>query len=90
MRISYHKNVLYPVRVDQDPTPAVTREHRWSGWPGAWCLDCGMGDPFEECLAEPGCVCCPGQTEPCKVVCPPCPCPGEGKFDPYRKKEDNA
>lgn len=18
--------------------------HRWSGWPGAWCLDCGITD----------------------------------------------
>lgn len=26
-------------------------EHRWSGWPGAWCLDCGIADPAEECLA---------------------------------------
>jgi len=26
--------------------------HRWSGWPGAWCLDCGEPDPFEEALAE--------------------------------------
>ena len=22
-------------------------EHRWSGWPGAWCLDCGCSDPRE-------------------------------------------
>jgi hypothetical protein len=21
--------------------------HRWSGWPGAWCLDCGVEDPWE-------------------------------------------
>lgn len=26
--------------------------HRWSGWPGAWCLDCGIADPAEECLAH--------------------------------------
>lgn len=26
-------------------------QHRWSGWPGAFCLDCGSGDPFEEALA---------------------------------------
>lgn len=24
--------------------------HRWSGWPGAWCLDCGAPDPTELCL----------------------------------------
>lgn len=26
--------------------------HRWSGWPGAWCLDCGIDDPLECALAE--------------------------------------
>jgi hypothetical protein len=26
--------------------------HRWSGWPGAWCLDCGCGDPVEMALAD--------------------------------------
>lgn len=26
--------------------------HRWSGWPGAWCLDCGCEDPTEIALAE--------------------------------------
>ena len=28
--------------------------HRYSGWPGAWCLDCGVADPGEEALAH-GC-----------------------------------
>lgn len=27
-------------------------EHRWSGWPGAWCLDCGCSDPREDALAD--------------------------------------
>lgn len=26
--------------------------HRWSGWPGAWCLDCGCDDPYEIALAD--------------------------------------
>lgn len=26
-------------------------EHRWSGWPGAWCLDCGIDDARELCVA---------------------------------------
>lgn len=26
-------------------------EHRWSGWPGAWCLDCGCSDPMEDASA---------------------------------------
>jgi len=27
-------------------------EHRWSGWPGAWCLDCGCSDPREDAIAD--------------------------------------
>ena len=26
--------------------------HRWSGWPGAMCLDCGSDDAVELCIAE--------------------------------------
>ncbi len=26
--------------------------HRWSGWPGAWCLDCGCNDPIELAMAD--------------------------------------
>ena len=26
-------------------------EHRWSGWPGAFCLDCGAEDQIEYCIA---------------------------------------
>lgn len=26
--------------------------HRYSGWPGAWCLDCGQEDPHEIAIAE--------------------------------------
>ena len=26
--------------------------HRWSGWPGAYCLYCGMEDIREVCLAD--------------------------------------
>lgn len=27
-------------------------EHRWSGWPGAYCLDCGAEDPREIAMAD--------------------------------------
>ena len=27
-------------------------EHRWSGWPGAYCLYCGYADANEVALAE--------------------------------------
>ena len=31
----------------------MTRKgHRWSGWPGAWCLDCGQEDGMEIALAD--------------------------------------
>lgn len=26
--------------------------HRWSGWPGAYCLDCGAEDPYEIAEAD--------------------------------------
>ena len=25
--------------------------HRWAGWPGAFCLDCGIEDPVEIAIA---------------------------------------
>lgn len=27
-------------------------DHRWNGWPGAVCMNCGIDDPRELCLAE--------------------------------------
>jgi hypothetical protein len=30
-------------------------KHRWSGWPGAWCLECGLEDRTEvELVGEGG------------------------------------
>lgn len=52
-------------------------QHRWSGWPGAWCLDCGVEDALEICVAEHNdsimCIeghvqCQEGHTEP--LHCP--------------------
>ena len=34
-----------------------TGQHRWSGWPGAYCLLCGAADLNELCLANCRCVC---------------------------------
>ncbi len=31
--------------------------HRWSGWPGAFCLDCGVEDKAELALAD-NCLMC--------------------------------
>jgi hypothetical protein len=59
-------------------------EHRWSGWPGAWCLDCGCADPIEVALAE-------GRDEafidPALFECPE---PGSGRFDPYRQGKERV
>jgi len=27
-------------------------KHRWSGWPGAYCMYCGMYDPLEKAMAD--------------------------------------
>ena len=61
--------------------------HRWSGWPGAWCLDCGREDPLERALAD-------GKVDDNGVVLPdalseedkkPCPEPGSNRHNPYRR-----
>lgn len=75
-----------PTQHTDEPQP---KPHRWSGWPGAWCLDCGAEDLHEVCVGcDPDCVCYPGSEEPCRVEQPPCPTPGAGLFDPYRKEQD--
>ena len=28
------------------------KTHRWSGWPGAFCLDCGCEDPVEMAMVD--------------------------------------
>jgi len=76
--------------VETHPAP-----HRWSGWPGAWCLDCGAEDQRELCIAThnvllqcvEGHVAGDGHPDAvCTVhVNGPCPCPGEGRADPYRR-----
>ncbi len=40
----------------------ASREHRWSGWPGARCLDCGAEDAREACIAahDAGLLCACG------------------------------
>lgn len=65
--------------------------HRWSGWPGAWCLNCGQPDLLEEALA--GCTECriPCPPEDFEMyICPihqqpPCERKDEGLYDPYRE-----
>jgi hypothetical protein len=72
--------------------------HRWSGWPGAWCLDCGCEHNLEYALACPDCIipCCPeddARGMPTRL-CPEhlktqeledCPEPGSKRNDPYAR-----
>jgi hypothetical protein len=57
-------------------------KHRWSGWPGAWCLDCGIADPIEECVATHDIEF--GLCEDHKQI--PCPEPHSHRFDPYYRE----
>jgi len=68
-------------------------EHQWSGWPGAWCLDCGIEDPREIALADGNYIEVPDSNaamgfrfEFPNVIVPPCLCKGQGLFNPYRKQ----
>ena len=51
--------------------------HRWSGWPGAWCLDCGVEDANEVALADGVWVDDDDDRNG------PCPEPGSHAHDPY-------
>ena len=30
----------------------MTKPHRWDGWPGAVCMNCGEEDPIEVCMVD--------------------------------------
>lgn len=69
--------------------------HRWSGWPGAWCLDCGMEDPLEIAFAEGNFIEVLDETTPLgyryefpNVKIEPCKEPGSNRHNPYRKGSD--
>lgn len=75
--------------------------HRWSGWPGAWCLDCGCDDPNEMALANDHIIWVGKQDEngnqnwiidPDKrsLYAPAaCPEPGSKRHDPYAVRTDS-
>ena len=68
-------------------------DHRWSGWPGAWCLDCGQSDPYEQALAD-GLLDVDPERETlivspaleaelsAKLICPE---PGSNRHNPYHR-----
>jgi len=77
-----------------DASAEVPARHRWSGWPGAYCLDCGQEDQCEICIAEHSVIlqCVHGHfqceedhpMQICEVhVNGPCPSPGQMLADPY-------
>ena len=48
------------------------KRYRWSGWPGAFCLDCHAGSMIEQCVADnhiPACKYCVEGQEDCDKCC---------------------
>ena len=54
----------------------MTDTHFWSGWPGAFCLDCGLDDPTEYCVANHDDNC---ERPECRAG--ECPAPGTWRID---------
>lgn len=78
----------------------MVKEHRWSGWPGAWCLDCGAEDPCEIALAdnEIDYVEDPSAPDGIRIEYKPgvwrrirrlsaCPEPGSNRHNPYTRND---
>lgn len=57
-------------------------KHRWSGWPGAWCLDCGIEDPMEVTMSNST-----DEEEILSTEVPECLTPNSNKFNPYVKEK---
>lgn len=69
--VTYHDGgcleFLETQRRRDDPEP----QHRWSGWPGAYCLGCGAEDRRETvCCLEHDVVACAGTPECINEPCP--------------------
>lgn len=58
-------------------------KHRFSGWPGAWCLDCGQEDKNEIALLDPD-----FDFDNIQDLNDDCLEPGSNKHNPYFKKDD--
>lgn len=76
--------------------------HRWSGWPGAWCLDCGCDDPYEIAIGDNLIDFVEDSKSPdgMRMVIPPevqnqideamiCPEPGSNRWNPYVSREND-
>jgi len=75
-------------------------DHRWSGWPGAWCMDCGCSDPMELAVGCRDCFthCYPGAEqegperfcdEHAPLIGQPCPAPKSAMSPTYEKRRLN-
>jgi hypothetical protein len=64
------------------------QHHNWSGWPGAWCLDCGCEDPRETAIADGNYTEDENGWPIVNVTREQMECkePGSGRFDPYRAR----
>jgi hypothetical protein len=67
-------------------------DHRWSGWPGAWCLDCGIEDQNEIALTELNKCDAAGHAMSEMGTClvnhnPPCLEPGSNRCNPYARPD---
>jgi hypothetical protein len=51
-----HLETCLQLNVRTCPASSNNGYHRWSGWPGARCQDCGDEDANELCLVD-GCSC---------------------------------
>ena len=66
-------------------------EHRWSGWPGAWCLDCGCEDPREVALADDDYVMTDeGPLVAVDAELMECKEPGSNRHNPYGRNKFNG
>lgn len=80
-----------------EPGTYLENTHRWSGWPGAWCLDCGTADPFEDYMSDTEYLWFKEDSEGIRFVIKPqyemifalmliCNERGSNRFNPYRNK----
>lgn len=65
------------------------RAHRWSGWPGAFCLACGVEDQQEICATSHAHADLDPERGICVIPCQnlPCEAANSDRHNPYSTKE---
>ena len=76
------ETIASPVNGDGASEAGLGSDHNWSGWPGAWCLDCGCEDLREIGLAMGFGINAQGEPEPMppEYTNKPCPEPGSNRY----------